>query len=638
MKQKNIAVLMTALDSDAQAEILKGIETYGKKNGCNIAVFLWFTGAYEKEKHDFGEVNIAMLPELNLFDGVILLADIFHMAVNRRLLEERLAEVTCPIVTIGCKYQGASSVCADSYAGMRGMVEYLVEERGLKRLHFVKGVEGNADAEARFRAYVDVLTEHGIPVLPERISRGDFYVTGGESAAKEILSSPLPFPEAIVCANDTMAITICDILTEKGYRVPEDVVITGYDYSMEGRLHYPRIISVRIKGQELGERACKKVLSFMTGRGTETDSVVSDEVVLEEESVWDILMKNKEAAFEGGINITDITYRKMAHHINSMEKNIMEADGFEGWMTALKAFIEQVNPPEFFCCVNQNFVENTFKAAMVEQEEISIQERLAYSDRVDVLIAYKNGVFREKASFPSKYAFDELFQDAATGKTYIFSPLHYLERNFGYVVFVDSRFPVLNPLYVSWLIYMGHSIENIRKQCMLKNAMIRLDEMYIKDSLTGAYNRFGMERYFAELKRKCLLSHGQMQVSFVDVDGLKKINDVYGHETGDTIISITAKILQRACGHYYVIRYGGDEFVIMGMISDATEIKDYWSRAQDSVAEYNAMRGQQAELSFSYGYFVFCPEMNTYLEDCIRAADQRMYSDKKQKKHAKDNS
>ena len=54
MRYKNIAVLMTALDAPEQAEILKGIEEFGKGHGCNVSVFVWFTGAFEKDKHNQG--------------------------------------------------------------------------------------------------------------------------------------------------------------------------------------------------------------------------------------------------------------------------------------------------------------------------------------------------------------------------------------------------------------------------------------------------------------------------------------------------------------------------------------------------------------------------------------------------------
>ena len=189
MRHKNIAVLITALDTDAQAEMLRGIEEYGKSKGCNIAVFLWFTGAYENEKQNQGEINIVNLPDLNLFDGVIVFADTMHMKENRKTIESLLERVECPIVCVGCKLKNYPRVLKDNYAAMRKLVEHFVVDHKLNRIHFVKGVEGNDDAEARYQAYLDVLTEHDIPIVPERISQGDFYVTGATLAAKEILDS-----------------------------------------------------------------------------------------------------------------------------------------------------------------------------------------------------------------------------------------------------------------------------------------------------------------------------------------------------------------------------------------------------------------------------------------------------------------
>lgn len=631
MKRKNIAVLMTALDSDGQVEILRGMEACGRKNGCNIAVFLWFTGVYEKERHNLGEINIAMLPDLNLFDGIILLADIFHMESNRERIEKVLERVKCPIVTIGCKYKDVPSVCADNYEGMRKLMEYLVKERGLRRLHFVRGVAGNDDAEARFQAYRDVLEENGIRVEEERISQGDFYVLGGEKAAHEILSQKIPFPEAIVCANDTMAVTICDILAKKGYRVPEDVIITGYDYSIECQVQYPQIISVKIQGAALGEQACRILLDSISGTPVQTEYKVPDEMVFERETMaessGDFLMQG------AGRSVT--MQRVMIHHIITLEKSIMETNSFDIWKDAVKSFIEQIEPGEFYCCVNQGFEKNVFQYATVEQETRGAAEWLAYSEMAEVLVAYKDGSFFEKASFASKYGLDSLFDDCSTEKLYIFSPFHYLERNYGYFVFADSFFPLGNPLYITWLNYMGNSVESIRKQTMVLNAMVKLDEMYIRDSLTGVYNRFGMERYFAIVKEKCIDQQIYLHLSFADIDGLKKINDVFGHEEGDRIIRAVGRILQEEAEAAYVVRYGGDEFIVMGAAEEKAEAENYWSRVYEAIDRYNAQQEGKAVLSISAGYNLVHLNPYSELDDCIRDADKRMYAEKKRKKSMK---
>ncbi len=635
MQHKNIAILMTALDSDGQAESLKGIEEYAKSHNWNVAVFLWFTGAFEKDKHNLGEINIVNLPDLNLFDGVILFSNVLHMQNNKERIETMLEELTCPIVCIGCKVKNYPQINTDSYSSMRELVEHYVVDHSMRRIHFVKGIEGNVDAEERFRAYVDVLTEHNIPIEKERISQGDFYVTGGELAAKEILDSDLSFPEAIVCANDIMAITICDILMGKGYKVPEDVVVSGYDHTLEGINHSPRITTVRCRFKALGENACEILADRMEEKETPEDVMLPAEVIYEESCGCHGRHMTDDVECQRMSVGMEIAQRIIIHQIIMLEKNMIESSTYENWLEALKNFISQINPTEFYCCVNEGFVENIFESGGIEQEDMDEEERLAYSAEMNVILAYKNGSFRKHKSFESRYGFDDIFQNTESGKLYIISPLHYLDRNFGYFVFADSEFPIANQLYVSWLISMGNSIENIRKQSLLRNAMKRLDEMYVKDSLTGVYNRFGMERFFTELKHKCMRSKQLMQVSFTDIDGLKMINDKFGHEEGDRIISAAADILQKKAKKSYVVRYGGDEFILMGAVSGEKEIEEYWKRVEEEIGKYNQSPGNKAQLSISYGYEVFSVDATTYLEDCIRVTDKRMYADKNKKKSKK---
>lgn len=632
MNKRNIAVLMTALDTEAQAHTLKGIEEYAKAHNCNLAAFVWFTDAYETDRHNRGEVNIINLPDLSLFDGLILFSNTLHIEENKARIEEILEDYDGPVVTIGCKIGNYPDVTTDNYAGMCELLEHYIVDHCMRRIHFVKGIDGNDDAEERFRAYVDTLMKHGIPVVQERISQGDFYITGGESAAKEILSSKLPFPEAIVCANDITAVTICDILMEKGYRVPEDVVVSGYDNSIEGRYHTPKITTVRCRYKQIGFEACKLLLTQADGKEVPNRVKLPDEVILEESCGCHSRRLATEMVDEKQYLSADIFQRIFIHHMIILEKSLIEDSTMERWVNSLGEFIKRINPAEFYCCVNENFVGTVFDNVGVDQEAMDEEERLAYSEMVNVILAYQNGRFKKKAPFESKYAFDEMFKESENCKMYIFSPLHYQERNFGYFVFADSSFPVSNQLYISWLISMGNSIENMRKQSMLTNAMKRLDDMYVRDSLTGAYNRFGMERFFTEIKLKCLMGQANMQISFIDLDDLKGINDKYGHEEGDKIIRAAVDILKKKAKKSYVVRYGGDEFVVMGPVNSEKEIKDYWAAVESEVIRYNQKVGEKAKLSFSYGYDVFKVDATTYLEECIRVTDNKMYQSKKEKK------
>ncbi len=634
MKFKNIAVLITALDSKEQTEILRGVEQYGKEQGYNISVFLWFAGSIEKEKHNQGEANIVSLPDFNLFDGLIIFSDVFHTEIGRQTIDEVLEELDIPIVTIGCQVDDYTSVYSDGYTAMRELVEHYVVDHKMTQIHFVKGVDGNSDAEARYEAFVDVMNEHNLPIIPERITHGDFYVSGGVQAVREILSSTLPFPEAIICSNDIMAITVCDELTRKGYRIPEDVVISGYDFSEEGQLHEPTITTVRIRFHDMGKKACELLIKEINGDIVpegEQSVLLPDEVVLGESCGCKKDRDMSEKPYKA-YSVTEIMQRKLIFQMIVLEKHIMECGNFAGWLKCVENFIAYIDPPEFYWCVNEDFKESVFELDVLEQDELSLWEKMAYTDDMQVLMAYKNGTFRQKPNFKSKLALDILFEDAERPKLFVFSPIHYLENNFGYTVFANSDFPLGNPLYISWLIKMGNSVESLRQQSMLKNAMTRLDEMYVRDSLTGALNRFGMERVFSEIKQKCMMSRSKMQLSFVDLDGLKQINDLYGHEEGDRIINAAAKVLKKATTKFRIIRYGGDEFIVMGTVRTEREVVAYWDKVQKEMEAYNKKMDKEAKLSISYGYEIFSIDSKISLEDCISVCDKKMYETKKEKK------
>ncbi len=630
MKHKNIAVLMTAIDSLTQAEVLRGIEKVAKENGYNVATFVWFAGAYEKEDFNVGELNIINLPDFNLFDGVIAYSNVLHIEESRNKIIPLLRSLTCPVLFIGEKIDDFLCINFDSYSAMRELMEYFVKEEGKTRIHFVKGVKDNVDAEARYKAYVDVLTENGITVNPERVTQGDFYIWGGELATKEILASELPFPEVIVCANDIMAVTVCTIMKEKGYRVPEDIMITGYDYSPEGQDCVPKLTTVRSRFKEAGIKACEMILDTLAGKEIEKDFFLADEVIYTESTGH----QYHEAYYlDSNVN-KDLFQRKMIHRIIEFEKGVMISDGYDDWLNVLKEFVAKTDPKEFYCCVNDDFHYSVFEQDIIDQDSMTREEKLAYTSMTKVALQYKNGVFKEKANFETRYALDNLFLDTELPKSYIFSPLHYLDRNYGYLIFVDSDFPIANQFYISWLINMSDSIENMRKQNLLKNAMKRLDDMYIRDSLTGACNRFGMERFFGEIKQKSVLSNVSMQLSFLDVDNLKTINDRYGHDEGDRIISAVADILQKHAGKFCVVRYGGDEFIVLGTVHSEKEIVDYWAKVDEDVKVYNECHKRNADLSISYGYDVFRLQLKTNLADCISIADNKMYKAKADKKEA----
>ena len=153
---------------------------------------------------------------------------ILDMRMKTEFIEE-VASEKYPVVFLDriVDHPYIKSIVVNNYAPMVELVQGLVD-RGYKRFSFIGGPEATDDNKERYRAFIDVLNENGLPFSGKNYHSGDFRQKTGYMAAKiMVLSDELP--ECIVCANDNMAIGAMQALHEAGLRVPEDVAVTGFD-------------------------------------------------------------------------------------------------------------------------------------------------------------------------------------------------------------------------------------------------------------------------------------------------------------------------------------------------------------------------------------------------------------------------
>ncbi|MFF0741373.1 LacI family DNA-binding transcriptional regulator [Streptomyces sp. NPDC004111] len=143
--------------------------------------------------------------------------------------------------------------------GLRELTRHLVTGHGLTRLAFVGGEPGSPDAEARFRGYRRACREAGLPVPAEPDARGDMTLAEGSRAADALLDRAAAAgtapPQAMLFANDQMAVGALHALERRGIRVPEDIAVTGFDGIPLGRAVRPSLTTVRQPMRRLGEEA-----------------------------------------------------------------------------------------------------------------------------------------------------------------------------------------------------------------------------------------------------------------------------------------------------------------------------------------------------------------------------------------------
>jgi diguanylate cyclase (GGDEF)-like protein len=155
----------------------------------------------------------------------------------------------------------------------------------------------------------------------------------------------------------------------------------------------------------------------------------------------------------------------------------------------------------------------------------------------------------------------------------------------------------------------------------------------MKDNLTGLYNRLGYHDLAYPLYQEVTGRGGKLAIIFIDMDGLKHINDTFGHSVGDQAIrSVAAVILRYLPKGAIPVRYGGDEFLLLMPAENEGDVRKLLDSISSALPAEAKALGVPDVVSISSGFVLTDPEDRKPLDDYVLEADGLMYDEKKKKK------
>ncbi len=182
---------------------------------------------------------------------------------------------------------------------------------------------------------------------------------------------------------------------------------------------------------------------------------------------------------------------------------------------------------------------------------------------------------------------------------------------------------ILTLCVVTW---MGWRINSLERD---------LRDQSLTDELTGTYNRRGFYFLGFQAIREAERARNGLAVFFFDLDGLKRVNDVHGHEIGSEMIKAFAGILTTTFRKSDIVgRVGSDEFAVITIRDGSMWMEAVYVRLNQLASAHNNTNGQLYRLSFSIGHAELEFGKNETLDDLIARADTMMYADKAKKKLA----
>lgn len=637
-KNIHIAVVVSTLTEEYQSDILDGIRQYAFANHITLEHFVAFGNIGGDIRHDTGEYNIFSLANFSRFDGVILVINTIQFADCMESVLTRVREAGIPAVCIDKDVPDLYSICIDNESPMRHMVEHFIEHHGFTRINYVSGPADNIDSVQRLKAYRSALESHGIPVEEDRIYHGNFVSKDGTDAIRTFLRSSLEFPQAIVCANDNMAIAAMNALTANGVRVPEDVAVSGFDYIYNARNYAPSLTSVQRPLERAGQLACQKILNHIRGREQERFTLLETRCCFSQScGCSETPVMDTDEFKKRNFNVLE-SFSTDVSLLSRMSSALAECDNLEEYSLNLRRFIPEIEAKEFYICLCDDWKQGIMADETEENYLIHILSPnnyivTGYSETMLVPLAYKNGEFVEMGPFPSEEMLPGLFDEDNHPGNYYFIPLHFRERCMGYCVIKDCNFPISSRLFHAWIMNITNSLESVRKIICLDRVTQKLNKLYTVDTLSDINNRNGFRISTQQLYSYCINTKKPVMLMFLDMDGLKKINDTYGHKGGDKAISTMASVIGKACSDGEICcRFGGDEFIIFAADYSEDRAAELAERIEAGLEKVNKTMGLPYRLETSLGYHITVPERGVDLFQLVSIADNIMYAAKKKKK------
>lgn len=628
-----VAVIVAGIDEEYQRDVLNGIISHAKESEINLSIFTSYGGVIKSSRYDRGEYNIYSLINYDKFDGLILLTNTVSDDTERNKIIDQARASGLPAAVLDCDdHPEFFNVRIDNKSAMEEIVRHVITVHGAKSINYISGPLSNPEGAVRYESFMKVTGEFGISVSDDQVYFGLFRSIDGKKAITQFVESGRPIPDAIICANDAMALSAIAELESLGYKVPEHVIVTGFDNTYNARHHYPALTTVSRPLFEAGYRACETVFNAINGEVHDKVITLDSAAVFTQSCGCSNAFTENVPKYKKGVYHTINGTREDISLLERLTPELAEAESADDNFRILGKFIPELQCERCCICLCSGW-EGKRKHLWDPRTDDTFQEK-GYTPLMSAPLVWNKGIVSKIELFNSAEMYP--VPNKSGGNISFFLPLHFRQRCLGYFIITNCGFTSRSMICHSLMMSISNSIENVRKLKHLTGAIDELNKLYVMDPLCNIYNRNGFRRTAEEMFSDCMKKRGSIIISFIDMDGLKPINDNYGHQEGDNALRCLADIITECCNDDQICaRFGGDEFILFGVNATEDDIQRLENDFAEKIKETNAHIHKPYSIGASIGTIVTKLNGKQDLFDLITKADELMYQNKMRKKNSR---
>lgn len=585
------------------------------KIGCRLFIFnMSLVTPMGLEETD-PQLSIYKLINKKYIDAVIIQADrFFNPKVCESIVNKSLS-VGLPVVSLGLEFEHCLNIHYNHQKGFKDIIEHLIKDHNIRDFHMIAGLINDKYSNERIEIFKNVLSDYNIEFFDDMISYGQYWPEPAKREVQRLIDNN-KLPRAFICANDKMAIAVTELLIQNGINVPNDIAVTGFDcidaiYSSEPTIT-SAYISPKVSAQVIFETV-REALYFNRHEGT----ISLDSHIVVNESCG---CKSHEK-----INLTPYLNEQISRFCQFQDDDMYFAD-MGTKIQNCNNFEEAVSVFDKNHLMNDTIV--LLKKVVLDiQKNPNILHEKEFSNEMYLL--YSGDTYEKNKIIKFDYLIPSLEEYLNDGRSLIFTALHYLDVPLGYVCCTFKEHVIANYYRTPQIIRMlNNGLGGLRNSRHHKFLTSEIEKLYRIDALTGLYNRRGfLIEYDKLLKEKDM----PLTVIMCDLDGLKIINDNYGHEEGDLAIQNVAEALRYCSPNDSIFtRFGGDEMLAVcpGSLNDDEIRKQF----KAFLSDYNNKAKKPYITSASIGIYHTNVNAMHGLEELIKYSDIEMYKDKSNNK------
>lgn len=277
---KIVGIFLSDIRDEFRSHYVQKIANEAERYGYRVIVYNSFSTLPNGLKHEEALWASYHLINFDILDAMVILTLSVECESVLQTIISQCRSREIPVVTMDRQAAGCYGITNRLDETFEKLVRHVLVKHQVTDVIMVSGDLGNRYSVERETIFKKVLRENDIPFREDMIVHGGFQYETAKCAVERVMQRERRAPKAFICANDFMAIGVIDKLREYGYRIPEDVIVTGIDGSLAERYHSPKLTTCRLMVDRDAEETVQVLADLFCGKVTERHRVIPHELVL----------------------------------------------------------------------------------------------------------------------------------------------------------------------------------------------------------------------------------------------------------------------------------------------------------------------------------------------------------------------